>query len=100
MNSIDEDTLQAYADGELDAAATARIDAALARDEVLARIDDALERAKISMNVAEKQDLHGALLADPAAVPSCGEIRRICCLIVPLVSQPSATSVPSGSNTN
>ncbi|TAM58394.1 MAG: hypothetical protein EPN49_12660 [Rhodanobacter sp.] len=37
MNSIDEDTLQAYVDGELDAAATARIDAALAHDDVLAR---------------------------------------------------------------
>ncbi|MDE2155291.1 MAG: hypothetical protein KGJ32_05245 [Xanthomonadaceae bacterium] len=37
MNSIDEDTLQAYVDGELDAAGTARIDAALAHDEVLAR---------------------------------------------------------------
>jgi hypothetical protein len=37
MNRIDEETLQAYVDGELDAAATARIDAALARDEELAR---------------------------------------------------------------
>ncbi|MHB1271712.1 MAG: anti-sigma factor family protein [Rhodanobacter sp.] len=37
MNSIDEDTLQAYVDGELDAAGAARIDAALAHDAVLAR---------------------------------------------------------------
>jgi len=37
MNPIDDDTLQAYVDGELDAAATAGIDAALAHDEVLAR---------------------------------------------------------------
>lgn len=37
MNPIDDDTLQAYVDGELDAAGTARIDAALAHDEVLAR---------------------------------------------------------------
>ena len=36
MNPIDDDTLQAYVDGELDAAGTARIDAALAHDEVLA----------------------------------------------------------------
>ena len=37
MKPIDDDTLQAYVDGELDAAGTARIDAALADDEVLAR---------------------------------------------------------------
>ncbi|MBQ4853518.1 hypothetical protein IMW82_02320 [Rhodanobacter sp. B2A1Ga4] len=37
MNPIDDDTLQAYVDGELDASATARIDAALAHDAVLAR---------------------------------------------------------------
>ncbi len=37
MNPIDDDTLQAYVDGELDAAGSARIDAALAHDEVLAR---------------------------------------------------------------
>lgn len=37
MKPIDDDTLQAYVDGELDAAGTVRIDAALADDEVLAR---------------------------------------------------------------
>ncbi|WP_426664261.1 anti-sigma factor family protein [Rhodanobacter aciditrophus] len=37
MNPIDDDILQAYVDGELDAAEAARIDAALAQDEVLAR---------------------------------------------------------------
>lgn len=37
MNTIDDDTLQAYVDGELDATATARIDAVLAHDDVLAR---------------------------------------------------------------
>ncbi|MFC5524219.1 anti-sigma factor family protein [Rhodanobacter ginsengisoli] len=37
MNPIDDDTLQAYVDGELDAAGAARIDAALAHDDVLAR---------------------------------------------------------------
>jgi anti-sigma-K factor RskA len=37
MNPIDDDTLQAYVDGELDAASAARIDAALAHDAVLAR---------------------------------------------------------------
>jgi hypothetical protein len=37
MNPIDDDTLQAYVDGELDAAQTARIDAALAQDALLAR---------------------------------------------------------------
>lgn len=36
MNPIDEETLQAYVDGELDAPAAARIDAALAHDEELA----------------------------------------------------------------
>ncbi|HEY9512720.1 MAG TPA: hypothetical protein VIQ48_09125 [Rhodanobacter sp.] len=37
MNPIDDDTLQAYVDGELDAAGVARVDAALAHDAVLAR---------------------------------------------------------------
>ena len=37
MNPIDDDTLQAYVDGELDAASAARIDAALAHDAALAR---------------------------------------------------------------
>lgn len=37
MKPIDDDTLQAYVDGELDAAGAARIDAALAHDDVLAR---------------------------------------------------------------
>jgi anti-sigma factor RsiW len=37
MNPIDDDTLQAYVDGELDAATSAGIDDALAHDEVLAR---------------------------------------------------------------
>jgi hypothetical protein len=37
MNPIDDETLQAYVDGELDAAGVARIDAALAHDAVLAR---------------------------------------------------------------
>lgn len=36
MNPIDDDTLQAYVDGELDAAMAARIDAELAQDEQLA----------------------------------------------------------------
>jgi hypothetical protein len=36
MNPIDDDTLQAYVDGELDAAMAARIDAALLQDEQLA----------------------------------------------------------------
>jgi hypothetical protein len=37
MNPIDDDTLQAYVDGELDASDIARIDAALMHDDVLAR---------------------------------------------------------------
>lgn len=37
MNPIDDDTLQAYVDGELDVASRARIDAVLAQDEALAR---------------------------------------------------------------
>ena len=37
MNPIDDDTLQAYVDGELDASDAARIEAALAHDDVLAR---------------------------------------------------------------
>lgn len=42
MNPISEETLQAYVDGELDAAEVARIDAALAADELLAsRVEQA-----------------------------------------------------------
>jgi hypothetical protein len=37
MNPIDDDILQAYVDGELDAASAARIEAALAHDAALAR---------------------------------------------------------------
>ena len=37
MNPIDDDILQAYVDGELDAPSAARVDAALAHDAVLAR---------------------------------------------------------------
>ena len=37
MNPIDDDILQAYVDGELDAASAARIDTALAHDAALAR---------------------------------------------------------------
>ena len=37
MNPIDDDTLQAYVDGELGAADRARIDAALVQDDALAR---------------------------------------------------------------
>ncbi|MGB5938173.1 MAG: zf-HC2 domain-containing protein, partial [Rhodanobacter sp.] len=43
MNPIDDDTLQAYVDGELDASDAARIEAALAHDDVLAR---RVERAR------------------------------------------------------
>ncbi len=37
MNPIDDDSLQAYVDGALDAAEAARVEAALAQDEALAR---------------------------------------------------------------
>lgn len=36
MNPIDDDTLQAYVDGQLDAASAAHVDAALAQDDALA----------------------------------------------------------------
>lgn len=43
MNPIDDETLQAYVDGELDAAARARVDAAMAHDAALAlRVQRAL----------------------------------------------------------
>ncbi|MEI7037691.1 hypothetical protein [Fulvimonas yonginensis] len=43
MNPIDDDTLQAYVDGELDPVSAARIDAALAHDPLLA---DRVRRAR------------------------------------------------------
>lgn len=52
MNPIDDDTLQAYVDGQLDAEAAARIDAALATDPVLA--------ARVQCERALRAALHGA----------------------------------------
>ena len=52
MNLIDDDTLQAYVDGQLDATQAARIDAALAQDELLAR--------RVRQARALKERLHAA----------------------------------------
>lgn len=51
MNPIDDDTLQAYVDGELDAEGRARVDTALAQDDALAR------------RVRQARDLHAQLRA-------------------------------------
>ncbi len=52
MNPIDDDTLQAYVDGQLDAEATARIDAARATDPLLA--------TRVQRERALRAALHGA----------------------------------------
>jgi hypothetical protein len=74
MNPIDDDTLQAYVDGELDAPSAARIDAALAHDAVLARrVQQAREvraqvRAAFDPVLDEAIPAHlSALLQSPAA---------------------------------
>jgi hypothetical protein len=74
MNPIDDDTLQAYVDGELDASSAARIDAALAYDAVLARrVQQAREvraqlRAAFDPVLDEAIPAHlSALLQSPSA---------------------------------
>jgi hypothetical protein len=73
MNPIDDDTLQAYVDGELDAAMAARIDAELAQDEQLAsrvrrlRALQARLRAEFDPVLAEPVPARlSALLQNPA----------------------------------
>ena len=78
MNPIDDDTLQAYVDGELDAAAAARIDAELAHDPLLA------ERVRRARAVrAQLQALFDPVLDEP--VPA-----RLSALL-----QSSASNAPS-----
>src|SRR6185312_10954017 len=83
MNPIDDDTLQAYVDGELDAAARARVDAALAQDEALAR------------RVRQLQALNARLRAafDPVLDEPVPE--HLSALLQPR-SAPAATVVPFG----
>ncbi|RCS30169.1 hypothetical protein DEO45_08910 [Rhodanobacter denitrificans] len=76
MNPIDDDTLQAYVDGELDAPATARVDAALAHDDVLARRVRQLQALNAQLRAAFDPVLDepaperlSALLQPPAAIP-------------------------------
>jgi len=52
MNPIDNATLQAYVDGELDAAEAAQIDAALAQDEVLARRVRQMQALNVQLRAA------------------------------------------------
>ena len=60
MKPIDDDTLQAYVDGELDAEGSAQIDAALAQDELLA------SRAQQARALrAQLQDLFNPVLDEP-----------------------------------
>ncbi|MEO5812774.1 MAG: hypothetical protein ABIU96_00065 [Rhodanobacter sp.] len=52
MNPIDEITLQAYVDGELDVASAASIDAALAQDDLLARRVHKARELRAQLNAA------------------------------------------------
>lgn len=79
MNPIDEDTLQAYVDGELDADAAARVDAALAHDAVLARRVQQARALRTQLHAAFDPVLDepvparlSALLKPPAAPPLAG----------------------------
>lgn len=77
MNPIDDDTLQAYVDGELDAAAAARIDAELAHDPLLA------ERVRRARAVrAQLQALFDPVLDEP--VPT-----RLSALLASNASEPA-----------
>lgn len=77
MNTIDDATLQAYVDGKLDAAARARVDAALAQDPALARrvqqrqALNAQLRATFDPVLDEPVPAHlSAMLQPPAATPT------------------------------
>jgi Predicted transmembrane transcriptional regulator (anti-sigma factor) len=86
MNPIDNETLQAYVDGELDAAARARVDAALAQDDVLARRVRQLQALNAQLQAAFDPVLDepvparlSALLRSPAtptAAPAMPEAGR------------------------
>jgi hypothetical protein len=74
MNPIDDDTLQAYVDGELDADSVARVDAALANDAVLARRVQQARAVRAQLHAAFDPVLdepvparRSALLQPPAA---------------------------------
>jgi Predicted transmembrane transcriptional regulator (anti-sigma factor) len=82
MNLIDDNTLQAYVDGELDAAGTARIDAALAHDDLL--------RRRVQQSCALRAQLKAAfdpVLDEP--VPA-----RLSALLQPAPSQASIPATP------
>ncbi|WP_233840446.1 hypothetical protein [Dyella sp. 2HG41-7] len=82
MNPIDDAMLQAYVDGELDAPAAARIDAALAHDEALARrVQQAREVRK------QLQDMFDPVLEE--TVPA-----HLSALLQPSTSKASATVAP------
>lgn len=86
MNPIDDDTLQAYVDGQLDAEATARIDALLATDPLLA--------ARVQRERALRAALRGAfdpVLDEP--IPA----RLAALLQAPAADAPlaSVTAVPT-----
>ena len=87
MNPIDDDTLQAYVDGELDAPGAARIDAALAHDAVLARRVQQARELRVQLRAAfdpvldEPVPAHlSALLQPPsarAATPTTASVTRL-----------------------
>lgn len=74
MKLIDDDMLQAYVDGELDAAAAAGIDAALAQDDLLARRVQQARALRAQLKAAfdpvldEPVPAHLAALLRPASV--------------------------------
>ncbi|ODT93348.1 MAG: hypothetical protein ABS82_12770 [Rhodanobacter sp. SCN 67-45] len=79
MNAIDDDTLQAYVDGELDADAAARVDAALAHDAVLAHRVQQARAVRAQLHAAFDPVLDepvparlSALLQPPAAPALAG----------------------------
>jgi hypothetical protein len=82
MNPIDDNTLQAYVDGELDAADVARIDAALTHDDVLARrVRQARAlreqvRAAFDPILVEPIPAHLSALLQPVAPPAAAVATR------------------------
>ncbi|EIL99360.1 hypothetical protein RHOFW104T7_10000 [Rhodanobacter thiooxydans] len=89
MNPIDDDTLQAYVDGELDASDAARVDAALTHDDVLAR--------RVRQARAVRAQLRAAF--DPVLDEPVPE--RLSALLQPPVAMPvTPLVVPVGTRTD
>jgi hypothetical protein len=80
MNIIDDDILQAYVDGELDAAGAAQVDAALADNDVLARRLQQMRALR-----AQLQAAFGPVLDEPVPDRLTALLQPTAALVAPAV---------------